>query len=345
MLKRPNVFSWAKKELSQDAFICWLASWSNPQFEQEDKYMYSVGQTFLLELLKKHNIVSNKILEVEIFTQLSKIDIVIKLQTDTGNYVLVIEDKVHAGTYNPLVSYLKSVASDLRFENYLPLGLFIKTGDSSSYSDVTSKTYALFLKSDFIELFRLVEAFHGHNDIFEDFKVNIILKHIEVNSYLSSNIKDWTSQSWIGFYEAIKPETKFKNWFKVNNPSKGFLGSNTDGDAMLHIGGGQMIYLQIEQGNLCFKLGEIYGDKTSKKEVWEKWHSIIVASGLVSEINNIRRPSKRMPGCYMTIAYISRENWLGPDDSRLSMPLAIQKLNRYTDFLEKAVKDGLSPAA
>jgi len=28
-IKRPNLFSWAPSELSQDAFFCWLSGWLN----------------------------------------------------------------------------------------------------------------------------------------------------------------------------------------------------------------------------------------------------------------------------------------------------------------------------
>lgn len=40
MDKRPNLFSHGTSELSQDAFICWLAEWANPIYKETDECLY-----------------------------------------------------------------------------------------------------------------------------------------------------------------------------------------------------------------------------------------------------------------------------------------------------------------
>ena len=222
----PNLFNWATKELSQDAFICWVSEWSNPYLKEKNSYMNSVGKEFITQLLNKHSIIYTDLHSVEVFKQKFNIDIVLKIDIDDKKYVLVIEDKTHALDYNPLDEYIKSISKDEDFENYIPLGLFIKTGDQASYLNVTSKSYALFLRNDFISFFEKIASIEGHNDILNDFRKRLIYSHNSVNSFASLKIKDWHWDSWKGFYNFIQKETKFKDWKYVSNPSGGFLCSN-----------------------------------------------------------------------------------------------------------------------
>lgn len=37
---RPNLFTYATSELSQDAFICWLAAWADPKFKDADPALH-----------------------------------------------------------------------------------------------------------------------------------------------------------------------------------------------------------------------------------------------------------------------------------------------------------------
>jgi hypothetical protein len=52
----PNLFSHATKELSQDAFLCWLLDWANKAYAQTDPQMHRAGRMFLNALLAKHGI-------------------------------------------------------------------------------------------------------------------------------------------------------------------------------------------------------------------------------------------------------------------------------------------------
>ena len=39
----PNLFYYATKELSQDAFICWLLAWANKECAREDAALNALG--------------------------------------------------------------------------------------------------------------------------------------------------------------------------------------------------------------------------------------------------------------------------------------------------------------
>ena len=50
MEEKNNIFKFATKELSQDAFICWLINWIN--FKQDNQQLYSKAQKILNYILK-----------------------------------------------------------------------------------------------------------------------------------------------------------------------------------------------------------------------------------------------------------------------------------------------------
>lgn len=44
----PNIFHFATKELSQDAFLCWLLSWAKNDYNKtETKDFYNFAQIFI----------------------------------------------------------------------------------------------------------------------------------------------------------------------------------------------------------------------------------------------------------------------------------------------------------
>ncbi|MYD32112.1 MAG: hypothetical protein F4X01_11115 [Nitrospira sp. SB0661_bin_20] len=54
IMERPNLFSYATSELSQDAFICWLLEWSLPQYRQTDTKLHECAVNFIRKLFEKH---------------------------------------------------------------------------------------------------------------------------------------------------------------------------------------------------------------------------------------------------------------------------------------------------
>jgi hypothetical protein len=48
----PNLFAFATSELSQDAFICWLASWADPSCRELNGPLHATATAFLDRLLK-----------------------------------------------------------------------------------------------------------------------------------------------------------------------------------------------------------------------------------------------------------------------------------------------------
>ncbi|NLY79687.1 MAG: hypothetical protein GX072_07305, partial [Lysinibacillus sp.] len=53
-LNRPNLFQFATSELSQDAFLCWLMSWAQKDFQSIDETMQKIAVNFISEIFNLH---------------------------------------------------------------------------------------------------------------------------------------------------------------------------------------------------------------------------------------------------------------------------------------------------
>lgn len=109
-MKLPNLFSFATKELSQDAFICWLLAWADKSYEKHD--LHASGLAFMQAILNKHNLENQAVIEsIEIKRQYKKIDVLCLLNVslkDLGDknlppknsYAIIIEDKVGSSQHS-----------------------------------------------------------------------------------------------------------------------------------------------------------------------------------------------------------------------------------------------------
>ncbi len=50
---RPNLFSYATKELSQDAFICWSLEWAKSENAKADSKLHAYGVALIKALFKQ----------------------------------------------------------------------------------------------------------------------------------------------------------------------------------------------------------------------------------------------------------------------------------------------------
>ena len=91
-MEKPNLFSIATKELSQDAFITWLLQWADDKYKKENEHLCLLGKEFaksLIKLDKKLNAENIKIAKVTAGRQWENIDIWAEINDD---YALIIED-------------------------------------------------------------------------------------------------------------------------------------------------------------------------------------------------------------------------------------------------------------
>ena len=105
-----NIFNYATKELSQDAYLMWLIS----SYNDQDKNLASFSRKFIFDLL---GVEQKPIDSIKIYPQLKNIDIVCNIQIEDKHYLLAIEDKTTSKEHNQFEKYTKEL-EDIR-KNYL----------------------------------------------------------------------------------------------------------------------------------------------------------------------------------------------------------------------------------
>lgn len=201
-----NLFNYATKELSQDAFLMWLMANYNCE---EDKQLKDASRKFICKLFAINNIDINEndILNAKVYPQKNKIDIyaIIDIK-DKGKYGVFIEDKTSSFEHNQLAKYNNNIKK-------------IKNSDKLNY------VLKIFYKSHLInneERKRIIDAewtefsFDKIYNFFIEYKDanNIILsqysKYLE-KLYLDSNNKEKPNDNNINAWESY-----FRNVIKLN---------------------------------------------------------------------------------------------------------------------------------
>lgn len=294
---KPNLFSYATSELSQDAVICWLLVWAGEAREGSQSALHQVGVEFLSALFRKAGRpLPSAIDSINVERQVGGIDI---LCTVNGYITVLIEDKVgtkeHSGQLDRYLKNLSEVGSDCT--DIIPV--YLQTGDQSSYNKVRESSYHVFLRHDLLQVFRSDAGVRAResSDILADYYE--YLRNIEsaVESYLEKPVKAWGRRAWQGFYQRLQSELGAGEWKYVANPSGGFLCFhwNRRGDTHCEQ------YLQLEENKLCFKIA--VGDPEKRKSFRSQWYKRVVAASLDNGVD-VERPLRFGNGRTMTIGII-----------------------------------------
>lgn len=336
---KPNIFSYATKELSQDAVICWLIEWSSFDGQGHEK-LRECGQQFVKALFAKHDKkVPENCGKPEIWRQDNNIDVLAKI----GEYVLLIEDKTDTGEhsgqlerYYKLVKNSETQAGDVDEANILPI--YLKTGNQPLFDrlrieNLTPHSYKVFDRCDLLEV---VEPYQGTHPILDDFRDHLKSLEDDTQSY-----KKWGKESyrsWEGFFRELEnhlvvfdrdnckvgfgnesPSIKdslindpFGSWWGwVNNPTGGFYCFSWYSKTVKSCGHDVELYLQLEiklsepdERKLCFKVGmeKDYKDKWVEIK-WDCHERILKAAGE----KLVREPKRMGHGHTVTIA-----EWINP---------------------------------
>ena len=104
-----NVFYYATKELSQDAFICWLCSFALEDADKSDMELVKCAQNLICEFLKGKNeedISKDEVHLEKIEKQVGNIDVLLTVRYKGLCYKIIIEDKTYTSEHdNQLVRY------------------------------------------------------------------------------------------------------------------------------------------------------------------------------------------------------------------------------------------------
>lgn len=194
-----NLFTYATKELSQDAFLRWL-------FESyEDKDLFPTIKKILSEFC---DIKPNEIIKkITTFSQKYKIDITVYIVTDMRKIALFIEDKIFSSEHKQLKKYNSNIEKICQAEKILSENVykvFYKTSSLSSI-DIKSTTEENWKSYDIHKIFQLYKEY--------EYTQNIILKqyieHIKIIVEAEKNTILPTSHN--GIEDIIKWGAYFSN--------------------------------------------------------------------------------------------------------------------------------------
>lgn len=316
----PNIFSYATSELSQDAMIAWLLQWASPEYGEADPDLHRTGKKFVRLLAGKSD--DFHIESVDVGRQWENIDIWAEINDNT---FLIIEDKTGTTIHDDqLERYKISVKREYSGKRTDLCYAYVKTSEEPR-SVLMSIEQSGFKTISRAEILRCLNGYRGNDTLMVSYRKHLQGIEDSVMSYKTLPEKKWGWNAWQGFYKELESRVDIDSWGYVANPSGGFLG------AWWHFIDEKdcTMYLQLEQGKLCFKIS--YEGEGDRSEVRFREHIKLMklAQGRFPEI---RRPDRFGTGTYMTIAVVDEESLFG--NGPVNFDKLTTKLKEYETLVD-----------
>jgi hypothetical protein len=318
----PNLFDFATSELSQDAFICWLASWADAAHRPHNEALHATATAFLDRLLEvSKGPKPAEYRSIQVRRQGKGIDVLLVVNGDTA---IIIEDKTNTKDHSgQLERYKRAVAQE--FSNYRIAAVYFKTGDQCDYRSAEDAGYGCFRRSDFLEILQRGEALGVKNDIFTDF--HRYLRGIEqaVQSFMMVPLQQWERPQWKGFFMALKEKLGDGEW-----ATRG------------HGGGGSLTfrwqrrdnkYLRLHEDELAFCL-EVTDDLHQEAQSVE-WKRKLMAKNGTAGISITT--SRRKLGKRMTVAVLIGNYRQRDDRGLLDLDRTVERLQKAEVLMDAAL--------
>ncbi|PAD38485.1 PD-(D/E)XK nuclease family protein [Terribacillus sp. 7520-G] len=313
-MEKPNLFEFATSELSQDAFLCWLLSWSKEHYRSIDKSLYESAVDFVSMMFNVHSLAVPTIQKIEITRQFKGLDV---LAIINDAYAILIEDKTFTKNHsNQLKRYRKAV--ERAHPNKIQLPIYYKIADQSHYHSVVDAGYFPFTRDRMLEILRKGRKNGVSHPIYLDYFAHLEKIENKINGYKTKTVIDWDGFAWQGFYKEL--QSYFKgNWGYVSNPRGGFWGFWWKAQK------NKKYYLQLEQQVLRVKI-EAEDVRDLKEFRNREMESIL----LVSEEHGLllQKPSRLSIGKTMSIA--QRPDYIQTQENGLiDMDKTIEELKKF----------------
>ncbi|RFP66402.1 hypothetical protein D0N36_03375 [Hymenobacter lapidiphilus] len=220
MHSKPNIFSVATKELSQDGFLTWLLQWADSRVASFDESLNETAKSFVRMLLGQP--ASYEVTKVEAGRQWSNIDVWAEVNDE---YFIAIEDKTTSGEHSQQLERYKQIAQEYYADKGFKLiFIYLKTGNESAATlqKVTEKGYAVIGRKPILAV---LQERTVSNAILVDFLEYLASIENQTNSHSQfENItSDWKAAE--GFYIQLQERlAQWSDWRYVANQTGGFLG-------------------------------------------------------------------------------------------------------------------------
>lgn len=322
-MSAPNLFDFATSELSQDAFVCWLAAWADPAYQAANGPLHAAGAAFVARLLEVgHGPKVAEVRSVRVRRQWQDIDVLLVVNGDTA---IVVEDKTDTKDHSDqLRRYKAAVTTEFPADRIA--AVYLKTGDQGNYRAVESAGYGRFLRKDFLAVLGAGESAGVRNDIFADFHRHLRKVEAAVQSFRTAPLAGWNGvrSRWRGFFLALQECLGEGDWGHVPNKGGGFMGF------WWHWRGDK--YLQLEDEKLCFKVK--VPDKAQRPAQWRTWHNALMAESKTCDVKLVK-PVRR-DGRWMTVAVLDGD-YRQETDGVLDLDRTVVVLRRAEALMDAAL--------
>jgi len=336
MSKVPNLFTHAPSELSQDAFFCWLLTWSDIANAESDPALHALGRAFVRELFASVSPPLPESYTIELLPQWNGLDILAKIGP---HHILAIEDKVFASEHSNQLERYKEIL-EKNFPHHARALIYLKTGDQSSFQSAQQSGWTVVTRTRLLELL-CAQEHQSKNAIFVDFLHHIKRIEEDANRYRTAPVAEWsrTDGAYRGLFTRLQQELG-GNWGVVNPPGGNvFIGFWWAFKPCK----GHRVYLQLEADQLVVKLS--VDDLTQAKtlrEIWvhrltglprlelgasfqERLAAILRMPALQAQLV---KPGKFRAGRTMTVARVG--DWRGSEAGFLDLDGTIDCLKQLT---------------
>ena len=227
----PNLYSFATKELAQDATLAYILAWAKPAYRESHPRLHKLGTDMLQALLatKIGETAVPTVASLHVETQVDRIDVLALINGENEDgLVLLVEDKV--GTHehsNQIERYIETAKK--KYPNREIVPVYMKTMNASLLGLPPEKKCGRFLRRDLLDV---LDRFPDTGDtIVDNFRAHLQVWENETSSYRYEPFSEWGNK-WMryqGFYieleDRMVKEGKWNcdGWEYVPNPAGGFF--------------------------------------------------------------------------------------------------------------------------
>lgn len=340
-----NLFTYATKELSQDAFICWLCSFAINETECKDNALKKCAEALLCEFIGADK--GSNIKLIKIRKQVKNIDVLLTVEYLGKTYEIIVEDKVFTSEHDDQLNRYKNVLKKECPEDALKC-IYYKTGFQSDYSNVKKAGYKIFDRARILELFKPYRD-STQNTIFLDYYDYWENYETITNSYRETDLEHWDDWRQInGFFDEMQSELTShddKHWAGygwVNNRGGGFWGFwyGINDDVIVTDEEKAALYLQLEiswndsnnsyDRDICLKY-EIRDEKN--KRPGDLCYQII---NVMAEYG-FYKPSRIGSGTHITIGRYQMGNCRDYEGLKDTMRMSLEDLSKLIKHMKSEI--------
>lgn len=319
-MQSPSLFEFATSELSQDAFICWLASWADPKHAEAGP-LHQTAVEFLDRLLEVGGVLRPlAYASVEVKQQKYRVDVLLLINEDIA---VIIEDKVNSSEHShQLATYARLIQANLPERDKLAR-VYFKSGEQCSIQAVFEAGYGLFDRGAFLRVLKHGREMGVNNDIFADFHNHLLKLDSDIRSFAHAAISDWTGRQWQGFYSAIKAQIPEADWA----PRAG-------GEPTFRWHSRESKYLRLKGKELAFCIR--VAEEKDRRKLHDSWFEALLDAGLSSELELKSGPLRL--GERMTVATLVDDYRETDGVGHLSLDRTVRVMRQAENLMDLAMR-------